>query len=675
MSFEYDCAGWATRSGIRCSDGRTILPGAFKDDIKNGKVVPIVWQHNHDDPRMVLGHALLENRKDGVYAYCKFNNSELGTVAKNRVHDRDITQFSIWANKLKQTSNKEVLHGVIRELSVVLSGANPEAVIDQPFVLVHSDDPDDTTCDDAYIFAGQEMSNIDFTHGEITKGFDYSEPAKDEFIEYPFDSVEDISHAEDSKDDDDSGKEESKSEKTIGEIWDTFTDKQKKLAMVIAAYNLSNKELAHSDTVKSDDSDEPDNGDTVQDIYDSLNDEQKEVLNIVVGTIIEESKKNEKGAESDMKHSVWDTDPTVEKDVENETLAHSAEDILVAMEDAKEIGSMRKSFLQHGITNIDYLYPEDHNLNTPPAFIKRPDGWVSKVLNGVHHTPFSKVKSQFANITGDEARARGYIKGDKKENEVFTLLRRSVGPTTIYKHQEMDRDDMIDITEFDVVAWLKLEMRGMLDEEIARAILVSDGRLSSSRVKIPEDKIIPIWKDDPDLFTIPARFTVGANDTEDDVVKKFIRAAIKARKYYRGSGQPTLFTTEDLLTDILLLTDNIGRDIYEDESKIAKKLRVKEIVTVPVMENLTRSVTINETAVTCTLRGIIVNLSDYNVGADKGGAVNMFDDFDIDYNKQKYLIETRISGALTVPFSAIIIESYPAATSTPNNEEETPSEP
>lgn len=654
MSFSYDCAGWATKSGVKCADGRTIMPNAFKDDIKNGKVVPVVWQHQHDDPRKVLGHALLENRPEGVYAYVKFNDSELGTTARNRVHDKDISQFSIYANRLKQTTNKEVYHGKIRELSVVLAGANPEAVIDQPFVLVHSDDPDDVTCTEAYIFPG-ESDDIQVGHGEITEGFD---SVDDEYEEYPFSKkviekqiafLEHKNEYEDG-DDDESGKEE----KTVGEIWNTFTAEQKKLAFIIAAASLDKKGLAKTATTAA--HSDSNNGATVEDVYNSLNSEQKEVLNIVVGAIINEYNNQNERDDSDMKHNIWDD--VEERD--DDTMVHSETDILEAMEDAKNIGSMKKSFLEHGITNIDYLYPEDHNLNTPPAFIKRPDGWVQKVLGSVHHTPFSKIKSQFADITGDEARARGYIKGDLKENEVFTLLRRSVGPTTIYKKQEFDRDDMIDITDFDTVAWIKLEMRGMLDEEIARAILVSDGRPSSSRIKIKEDCIIPIWKDDPDLFTVPARFYVKESDDENAIVRKFIRTAIKARKHYRGSGQPTLFTTEDLLTDILLLTDNVGRDIYEDESKVAKKLRVKEIVTVPVMENLTRTVTIaeNETA-TATLLGIIVNLIDYNVGADKGGAVNMFDDFDIDYNKQKYLIETRCSGALTVPFSAIIIESIP----------------
>ena len=650
MAFKYDCAGWATKAGVQCSDGRTIMPNAFKDDIKNGKVVPIVYNHDHSDPEMILGHALLENRDTGVYAYCKFNDSAKGAAMKDCVHNGDITQFSIYANKLKQTSKKEVLHGCIRELSMVLAGANPEATIDQPYVLVHSDYEDVPETDDAYIYPGSEFSDVHVEHGEITNGFAYKKEA--EYTAYPFSNEEKaVTHA--------GSKDSVKKDKTIGEIWETFNDDQKKLAFIMAAFAV-NGDIEHSDIDEDDTSisHAGEDSKTVEDVYNTLNEEQKEALNIIVGFIVEDSKKkkssknDEERDDPNMKHNIFED----QMDETREVIQHSDEEIFSAIEDARiNESSLKRSFLQHGITHLDYLYPEDRLLDSPPRFINRPTGWVQTVLNGVHHSPFSKIKSQFADITGEEARARGYIKGDQKEDEVFTLLRRSVGPTTIYKHQSFDRDDVIDITDFDIIAWVKAEMRLKLDEEIARAILIGDGRSNASRIKIKEDCIIPIWKDDPTLFTVLARYEATGDPSVD--IKKFIRAAVKARKNYRGSGSPTLFTTEDMLTDILLLTDNIGRDLYEDEAKVAKKLRVKDIVTVPVMENQTRTVE----GVVYTLNGIIVNLTDYNVGADKGGAVNMFDDFDIDYNKQKYLIETRCSGALTVPFSAIIIESYPQA--------------
>lgn len=669
MAFEYDCAGWATKSGVKCDDGRTILKNAFRSDIKNGKVVPIVYQHDHKNPDMILGHALLENRDDGVYAYCKFNDSENGQLMKNRVHDGDVTQFSIYANRLKQTNRKEVFHGCIRELSLVLSGANPEAIIDKPYVLKHSDIYDEEfECDDGYIYAGSDYADITVEEGIIKHGFDYEDSIDDSgYNAYPFETEENsetesvIEHSD--KEAADTETKTEKSEKTVGEIWDTFTDDQKKLAFVIAAMSLDGKEIKHS----SDDSETSD-GQTVEQVYNSLNEDQKKVLNIIVGLIIENHK--ERDGKS-MAHA-FNAFETQTEELQNESLQHSAEEIASCITEAKENGqSMRQAFLAHGIEHIDYLFTEDHTVNTPPVFIDRPQGWVSTVLNGVHHTPFSKVKTRFADITGEEARARGYIKGDKKENEVFTLLRRSVGPTTVYKHQEFDRDDVIDIVDFNVVAWVKTEMRGKLDEEIARAILVSDGRPSSSRVKIKEDCIIPIWKDDPDLFVVQARIPLKSTDDDTIKARKFIRACVKSRKNYRGSGSPMLFTTEDWLTDMLLLTDNIGRDLYEDEAKLAKKLRVSSIVTVPVMENCTRQ----DDGVTYTLMGIIVNLGDYTVGADKGGEVNMFDDFDIDYNKQKYLIETRCSGALTVPFSAIVIESFnDDSNTTPSTDNSEPEE-
>ena len=350
-----------------------------------------------------------------------------------------------------------------------------------------------------------------------------------------------------------------------------------------------------------------------------------------------------------MKHNVFD-----ETDLENEvTLSHADMDAI--FHDAQR-GSLKDAVLAHGIDNIDYLFPDAQNATSSPILITRDMGWVAKVMTSVHHTPFSRVKSIEANLTEDDARAKGYIKGKLKKDEVFALLKRQTTPQTIYKKQKLERDDIVDITDFDVVAWLKSEMRLMLDEELARAILVGDGRLSASDDKINEANIRPIWKDD-DLYTIKATITVAANATADAKAKQFIQMVIKSRKDYKGSGDPVLYTTEDMLTDCLLMEDTTGRVIYDSQEKLATALRVKEIITAPVMENLTRTTSDSKTA---TLLGIVVNLNDYNVGADKGGAINLFDDFDIDYNAQKYLIETRCSGALIKPYSAIAIESIPA---------------
>lgn len=560
---KYDFSGWATKNNLKCSDGRTILKDAFKEN--DGQKVPLVWNHQHNDPNNVLGHALLENRNDGVYAYCAFNDTEAGQQAKQLVEHGDVASLSIYANKLKQRGN-DVVHGVIREVSLVLAGANPGAFID--VVMSHGEDSEG----DGVI---SMMEDISLSNGEIDDNT--------------------ISHAEENKEDEKMA--ENSEDMTIKKIIDTMTE------------------------------------------------DQKNAMYYLIGKAIEGDDENDEGGDENMKHNVFDQT----EDTQENTLSHDAMNTIIS--DAKRYGSLKESFLAHaqeyGIENIDYLFPEAETLNKTPEFIKRDTGWVSKVMNGVHHTPFSRIKSMFADITEDDARAKGYIKGNLKKEEVFSLLKRTTTPTTIYKKQKLDRDDVIDITDFDVVAWLKTEMRMMLDEEIARAILIGDGRLSSSDDKINEQNIRPIVSD-ADLYTIKTKITIAANATSDDKAKAFIRSVIKSRKNYKGSGEPTLYTTEDLVTDCLLLEDNTGRVIYDSLEKLKNVLRVKEIVTVPVMEGL-------KDAEGNDVLAIVVNLADYNVGADKGGAINMFDDFDIDYNQQKYLIETRCSGALTKPYSAIAI--------------------
>ena len=569
-----DFSGWATRNDLRCADGRVIRKDAFKG--QNGQTVSLVWNHQHNSQDNVLGHALLENRDEGVYAYCTFNETESGKTAKELVQHGDVVSLSIWANQLKQTGH-DVVHGVIRELSLVLAGANPGAFIDN--VMCHSDS------------------------GEMV-------PSEDSAIIFTDEKV-DLCHSAE-------GSNENKENSEKGEV----------------------KKMAEENNNKS-----TNNEKTVQDVIDSMNEEQKTVLYALVGQALEENE-NDEGDNKEMKHNVFsDSDENYTGD----TISHA--EIAAAITDAKRYGSMKDSFIQHGIDNIEYLFPDAKNMTNAPVFIDRDQKWVKKVMNAVHKTPFSRIKSLFANITEEEARAKGYIKGKMKKDEVFGLLKRTTTPTTVYKKQKLDRDDVIDITDFDVIAWIKGEMRGKLDEELARAFLVGDGRSSSSDDKINETNIRPVWTDE-DLFTIKATVSAPANDTSARV-KAFIRAALKARKNYKGSGSPALYTTEDMLTDCLLLEDNNGRVIYDSEEKLAKTLRVSEIITVPVMEGLTRT---DKSGTTRELLGIIINLDDYAVGADKGGAVNMFDDFDIDYNAMKYLIETRCSGALTTPYSAIALE-------------------
>lgn len=578
---KYDFSGWATRNNIKCSDGRTILKDAFKQH--DGQTVPLVWNHQHNESANVLGHAVLENRDEGVYAYCTFNDTEAGKNAKLLVEHGDVTALSIYANQLKQKGSN-VMHGTIREVSLVLAGANPGAFIDS--VIRHGE-----FCDDeAVIYTGEEL------------------------ILQHADDPSDKADKKDKKGDD----EVDNNEKTIQDVFDTLNEEQKNVVYALIGQALEDKEMAQS--------------------------------------AIEENENNieEDGGEQEMKHNVFEGRETEN----NNVLSHDAMDTI--LKDAKRYGSLKESFLAHaddyGIKDIEWLFPDAKNVNTPPDFIKRDDSYVQKVMRGVHHVPFSRIKSMFADITADQARAKGYIKGNLKKEEVFTLLKRTTTPTTIYKKQKLDRDDVVDITDFDVVAWLKMEMRMMLDEEIARAILVGDGRSSSDDDKINEMNIRPISRDE-DLYCVKAPVAVAAAATEDEIAKAFIRTVIKSRKEYKGSGSPTLFTTEDVITNCLLLEDKNGRVIYDTVDKLATALRVKEIVPVEVMENAKTMVN----KVEKPLMAIMVNLVDYYVGADKGGAINMFDDFDIDYNQQKYLMETRCSGALVKPFSAIAVALDQAA--------------
>ena len=591
MEQKYDFSGWATKNDLKCSDGRTIRKDAFKDN--DGQTVPLVWQHRHDDPINVLGHALLENRDEGVYAYCTFNDTDMGKHVKALVQHGDVTALSIYANGLKQRGG-DVLHGAIKEVSVVLAGANPGAFI-QNVAMAHSDGSEgyDFIEDEATIFTGEDI---------------------------------DLYHADEESDDADEKEE--------------------------GAKKVANKEK------------------TVKDVFDELTEEQKKVVYFMIGQALEDAKNGEaddEGEDEEMKHNVFDSDANTQNYLSHDDFTQIVRDakanggsMKAAVETFMESNSLSHDDLagdvifsngeqQYMVNDPSFLFPEARALNNPPAWIKRDTSWVYKVMNGAHHSPFSRIKSVFANLTEDEARAKGYIKGKTKKEQVFSLLKRSTTPQTVYKKQKMDRDDVIDITDFDVVAWIKGEMRGQLDEELARAALIGDGRLTSDDDHISEDHIRPIYND-ADLFTIKVGLNLTGTPTEDEIAKAFIRKVIRARKNYRGSGSPSLFTTEDMLTMMLLLEDDIGHALYADEAALARKLRVKEIVTVPVMEEGPDG-----------LLGIIVNMADYNFGADKGGAVNMFDDFDIDVNQMKYLIETRCSGALTVPYSAIaIFNSYTA---------------
>ena len=578
LNFDYDFSGYATKANMKCYDGLTIAPNAFKGD--NGKKVPVVWNHNHSGPEYVLGHALLQNRKDGVYAYVKLNDTPSGQTALEAVRCGDIDAMSIFANGL-QKAGQTVMHGVIRELSLVLTGCNPGALIDE--IVAHGADND-----------GEGGEAFIYTDGGIS-------------LKHGLDPDDNPLNEED----DDMAKAGGK---TLEEVYNSMTPEQQKCCCALVG-------MAKDGLDEENDPDEDDE-DYDEDDYDDDEDYEDE--------------------EDDMKHNVFDNDP------EQGVLRHSMDEINAAIADGKSCGSMKDAFIAHGIEDVEWLFPEDHLLDNPPRIIDRDQSWVSKVMSGVHHIPFSRVKSMAADLTEEDARAKGYIKGNFKKEQVFSLLKRSTTPTTVYKKQKMDRDDVADITGFDVIAWLKQEMRVKLNEELARAYLIGDGRLSSSDDKINEGNIRPIYNDD-DLFTIKVQVETAAGDDTATKLDKMMTAVLKARKNYKGAGNPTFYTTEDILTDLRLMKDKIGHRLYKNDAEVAEALRVKEIVTVPQMENM-KGVNGGEFV------GLIVNLADYTVGADKGGAVNMFDDFDIDYNQQKYLIETRCSGAMTTPFGAMAIE-------------------
>ena len=589
VNFDYDCSGWATKANVRCYDGLVIAQDAFKEC--SGKVVPMVYNHDHSNVDNVLGKCLLENRPGGVYCYAKFNDTDTGRTARKCVESGDLSAFSIFANGLKKVGST-VKHGFIREVSLVLAGCNPGALIDE--VVKHSAD-EDYEGGEAFIYNEDGLSLI---HGMDPEG----------------NPLEDLTHSADSGD---------------AVTDDEATQKGTKMA---DEKNMNKEE-------------------TVEDVFNTLTEKQKNVVYAIIGSVMP-SEKDDDGEEDDtVKQNVFD------KDTNATVLKHSIEEINNVVKTAKSHGTMKAAFedagmdsdeLAHSIDNIDWLFPEDHLLDTTPRIIDKPDDWVSVVMGAVHHIPFSRFKSMFADLTEEDASAKGYFKGNFKKEEVFGLLRRSTSPTTVYKKQKLDRDDVIDITSFDVVAWLKQEMRLKLNRELALAYLLGDGRLAASEDKIDENCIRPVFNDS-DLFTIKVQCKTTGLTTVEDKYKALIKQILRSRKEYRGSGTPTLFTTEDALTEMLLLEDGIGHPLYADEAALARKLRVKNIVTIPEMEG-------RKGAKGGDLVCLIVNLADYTVGADKGGAVSMFDDFDIDFNAQKYLIETRCSGALTTPFSAMAVE-------------------
>lgn len=596
---KYDFCGWATKCGVKCADGRTIMPGAFDDN--NGQTVPLVWEHDHKSADNVLGHALLETRDNGVYAYCNFNNTPQGENAKELVRNGDIKSLSIFANKLKQNSGGEVYHGYIRELSLVLAGANPQAYIEE-INIQHSEGSDEF---EAVIYTDDGMTELTLSH---------SEEENEEVLEHM---------------DEENKQKESKQEETKQES----------------------------------------SGKSIQDIIDTMNEEQKTVLNYVVGLAVEEGQNADDEGDNEMKHNVFDNEGNVIGG-DGQYLSHS--DLEQIVENAKACGSLKKAYqeyakdfaLQHGITNVENLMPDSKVLPGHPLTLNDDTEWVSKVISKVHHTPFAKVKSRYFDITGDEARARGYVKGDQKIDEVITALQRETTPQTVYKHQSMDRDDIIDITDFDVVAYLKAEMQGKLDEELARAYLIGDGRTLSDKYKIKPTNIRPILGDDP---TYSVSLYIDAVDGEDDetLAKRFMKFVKKNRKNYKGKGSPDLFTTEDMLSSILCIEDKNGRVIYDTVEQAARAMRVNDIITVPPMELAKR--TADGCDYSCI--GIMVNLADYNVGMNAKGDKEFFNQFDIDYNKEKYLIETRQSGALVVPKSALTFElKTKKATSSDNHE-------
>lgn len=612
---KWDFSGYATRNDLKCGDGRTIRKNAFKDN--DGQTVPLVWQHVHDNPDNVLGHAVLENREDGVYCYGYLNHTQRGEDMREMIANGDVSKLSIFANKLVQNGS-DVIHGTIREVSLVLAGANPGAFID----------------------------NISIAHSDGT----YTE-LDDEAIIY---SDSDIVHSDDDEDEDDENQNEESEDESKDE---------------------ESEEVEHSDD--KEDQKMAENDKTIQDVLDSMSEEQKNVMYYLIGAALEdqggEAEHDDLG-DDEMKKNIFDR--TSEE--QNDTLSHS-EIESIFQEAVNNKASLKDTFLAHGIVNIDYLLPEAKLLNKEPQIINDDQEWVSDVMNSVHKSPMSRLKTLAADITMDEARALGYVKGTKKVEEQFGLLKREVTPQTIYKLQKFDRDDILDITDLDVVAWVKSEMRIKLKEEIARAILVGDGRANSDPHKIKEEKVIPIYKDVSPLvgydsqlnghnissatFAYRRIIQVPSNATAADKAELLIDEAVRARVDYKGSGSPKFYTGPSRLAEMLLIKDSMGRRIYDSETSLSTAMRVRGFTEVPMFDNITRVEDEGEeTEKTFELAGIIVNLTDYTIGMDKGGETTLFDDFDIDYNKYTYLLETRLSGMLTKPFSAIIME-FTAASS------------
>ena len=647
----YDFAGWATKNNIRCSDGRTIMHGAFSAD--NGKRVPLVWNHQHDNVRNVLGHADLEERPEGVYAYCSFNNTEHGQDAKDCVKHGDIVALSIYANQLKQ-NGANVIHGAIREVSLVLAGANRGAVIDS--VLEHGELSDDSA---EISFVG--YGDIELHHSDLDEqDDDYEDEELDEYqeddeAEENEEDDENLQHADNGE-----AKKEEKEDggETVADVMNTLTDKQRKAVAIIIEQAIADSKgdnsMSHADGDAQNDAENDD--ETVEDVYNTLNEKQKKVVNFLIGEALK-NKDSEGGSE--MKHNVFEGSENVQNTISHAEIHEICRvgkqmgSLKAAVDQAYEEGVLEHAEGDYGINNIDYLFPDAKAMTTEPELIKRDMGWVDDVFNGVHRTPFKRVKSVFADITEDEARAKGYIKGKFKKEEVFTLLKRTTDPQTIYKKQKLDKDDLEDLEDnFNVLPWIKNEMNMMFREEVARAILIGDGRPSSSDDKIQENHIRPIYNDE-DLFTVKVPVEVKSGATEDDIARALIKAMVKARKQYKGTGNPTFFTTEDYLTDCLLIENTLGERLYKSEAEVATAMRASKITTVEPMENKTISIINEGRSTSYPLMGVLVNLTDYNVGAKNGGKTDFFEDFDIDFNQQKYLYEARMSGALKKPFSAI----------------------
>ena len=648
----YDFAGWATKNNIRCSDGRTIMHGAFSAD--NGKRVPLVWNHQHDNVRNVLGHADLEERPEGVYAYCSFNNTEHGQDAKDCVKHGDIVALSIYANQLKQ-NGANVIHGAIREVSLVLAGANRGAVIDS--VLEHGELSDDSA---EIRFIG--YGDIELHHSDLDE-------QDDDYEDEELDDYQEDDEAEENEEDDENlqhadngeAKKEEKEDggETVADVMNTLTDKQRKAVAIIIeqaiADSKGDKSMSHAEGDAQNDAENDD--ETVEDVYNTLNEKQKKVVNFLIGEALK-NKDSEGGSE--MKHNVFEGSENVQNTISHAEIHEICRvgkqmgSLKAAVDQAYEEGVLEHAEGDYGINNIDYLFPDAKAMTTEPELIKRDMGWVDDVFNGVHRTPFKRVKSVFADITEDEARAKGYIKGKFKKEEVFTLLKRTTDPQTIYKKQKLDKDDLEDLEDnFNVLPWIKNEMNMMFREEVARAILIGDGRPSSSDDKIQENHIRPIYNDE-DLFTVKVPVEVKSGATEDEIARALIKSMVKARKQYKGTGNPTFFTTEDYLTDCLLIENTLGERLYKSEAEVATAMRASKITTVEPMENKTISITAEGGRSTSyPLMGVLVNLTDYNVGAKNGGKTDFFEDFDIDFNQQKYLYEARMSGALKKPFSAI----------------------